>query len=53
VDVAQQDAGIQTGGGDERVAQRVRADLLGQPGRAGDAADDPPAASTAADAPPM
>jgi len=32
------------GGGDECVPQRVRPDLLGQPGPAGDTADDPPGA---------
>jgi hypothetical protein len=33
-------AGVK-GRGDERVPQRVRPDLLGQPGTLGDAADDP------------
>ena len=37
--VAERDAGIECGG-DERVAQGVRADLLGDPGAAGDPADD-------------
>ena len=41
LDVAQQDADVE-GDGDERVAQGVRADLLGQAGVAGDPADDPP-----------
>lgn len=39
--VAQRDACVQ-GGGDERVAKRVRADLFDEPCLAGDAADDPP-----------
>ena len=38
--VAQRHPGVE-GGGDERVPQRVRADLLGDPGAAGDPADDP------------
>ena len=38
--VAQRDPGVE-GGGDERVPQGVRADLLGDPGAAGDPADDP------------
>ena len=38
--IAQRDPGIQRGG-DERVAERVRCDGLGDPGAAGDAADDP------------
>jgi hypothetical protein len=40
LDVPQGDSGVE-GGGDECVAQGVRADLLGDPGAAGDAADDP------------
>ena len=43
LDVPQRDAGVE-GGGDERVPQRVRPDLLGDPGAAGDPADDPPGA---------
>jgi hypothetical protein len=35
LDVAQRDPGVE-GGGDERVSQRVRADVLGDPGAAGD-----------------
>jgi hypothetical protein len=38
VHVAQRDSGVERGGG-ERVAQRVRADLLGDPSAAGDAAN--------------
>ena len=41
--VAQRDPGIQRGG-DERMPQRVRPDGLGDPGAAGDPADDPPGA---------
>ena len=41
--VAQRHPGIQ-GGGDERVSERVRADVLGDPGPARDPADDPPGA---------
>jgi hypothetical protein len=40
LDVPQRHPGIE-GGGDERVSQRVGADVLGDPGPAGDAADDP------------
>jgi len=40
LDVSQRDAGVKRGG-DERVSQRGRADLLGQLGAPGDAADDP------------
>ena len=40
LDVAQRNAGVQ-GGGDERVAESVRADPLGDAGEAGDAAHDP------------
>src|SRR5580693_9472618 len=39
--VAERDSGVETGGGDERVPKRVRADLLGDPDAAGDSADDP------------
>ena len=38
--VAERDSGVQ-GSGDEGVPQGVRADLLGDPGAAGDSADDP------------
>ena len=38
--VAQRDPGVERGG-DERVAQRVRSDPLGDPGAAGDPAHDP------------
>ena len=41
--VAQRDAGVERGG-DERVPQGVRPDGLGDPGAAGDPADDPPGA---------
>jgi hypothetical protein len=41
--VPQRHPGIQRGG-DERVPQRVRPDCLGDPGAAGDPADDPPGA---------
>jgi hypothetical protein len=41
--VAQRDPGVQRCG-DERVPQRVRPDRLGDPGAAGDPADDPPGA---------
>jgi hypothetical protein len=41
--IAQWYPGIQ-GCGDERVSERVRADFLGDPGPACDAADDPPGA---------
>jgi hypothetical protein len=41
--VPQRHPGIQRGG-DERVPQRVRPDRLGDPGAAGDPADDPPGA---------
>ena len=40
LDIAQRDPGIERGG-DERVAQGVRADVLGDPGTLSDAADDP------------
>ena len=40
LDVAQRDAGVE-GGGDERVAQGVGSDSLGDPGAAGDAPHDP------------
>jgi hypothetical protein len=40
LDVAEGYPGVE-GGGDERVPQRVRADLLGDPGAAGDPADYP------------
>jgi hypothetical protein len=40
LDIAQRYAGVQ-GGGDERMPQRVRPDVLGDPCAAGDAADDP------------
>jgi hypothetical protein len=40
LDVAERDPGVE-GGGDERVPQRVRPDRLGDPGAAGDPADDP------------
>ena len=43
--VPQRHPGIQRGG-DERVPQRVRRDGLGDPGAAGDLADDPPGAVT-------
>ncbi len=43
LDVAQRHPGIQRGG-DERVPKRVRGDGLGDPGAAGDLADDPPGA---------
>jgi hypothetical protein len=43
LDVLQRDPGVQRGG-DERVPQRVRPDRLGDPGAAGDPADDAPAA---------
>ena len=38
--IAQRDSGVE-GGGDERVPQGVRADVLGDPGAAGYPADDP------------
>jgi hypothetical protein len=38
--VAERDPGVE-GGGDERVSQRVPADLLGDPGAPGNPADDP------------
>ena len=41
--VAQRDPGVQRGG-DERVPQRVGPDGFGDPGAAGDPADDPPGA---------
>ena len=41
--VAQRDPGVQCGG-DECVPQRVRPDVLGDPGAAGNPADDPPGA---------
>jgi hypothetical protein len=41
--VSQGHAGVQ-GGGDERMPQRVRPDVLGDPGAAGNAADDSPGA---------
>src|SRR5208282_1819677 len=41
--VAQRYAGVE-GGGDERVPQRVRADVLADTGAARDLADDPPGA---------
>jgi hypothetical protein len=41
--VPQGHAGVQ-GGGDERMPQRMRPDVLVDPGPAGDAADDPPGA---------
>jgi hypothetical protein len=40
LDVAKRDARVE-GGGDERVAQGVRPDLLGESGAFGDAAEDP------------
>src|SRR3954447_21882621 len=40
LDVAEGDAGVECGG-DERVAERVGADSLGDPGFAGDASNDP------------
>ena len=40
LDVAQRDAGVERGG-DERVAQRVRSDSLGDAGASGDAPHDP------------
>ena len=43
LDVAARDAGVE-GGGDEGVAESMRADLLGQPGAAGNPPDDPPGA---------
>jgi hypothetical protein len=43
LNVAQRHAGVQ-GGGDERVPQRVRADVLADTGAARDFADDPPGA---------
>ena len=43
LDVAQRDAGVE-GGGDEGMPQGVRPDRLGDPGAAGDPADDPPGA---------
>ena len=43
LDVAQRDAGVE-GCGDERVAERVGSDLLGQAGPAGYLADDSPGA---------
>jgi hypothetical protein len=39
--VSERDAGVE-GGGDERVAERVRPDRLVDPGLAGEASDDPP-----------
>ena len=39
LDVAERDSGVE-GGGDERVPQGVRADVLGDPGAEGDPADD-------------
>ena len=38
--IPQRDPGVQRGG-DERVPQRMRADVLGDPGPAGGAADNP------------
>jgi hypothetical protein len=43
LDVVQRDPGILRGG-DERVPRRVRTDVLGDPGAAGDPANDPPGA---------
>ena len=43
LDIAQRDPGIERGG-NERVPERVRRDGLGDPGAAGDLADDPPGA---------
>jgi hypothetical protein len=40
LDITERDSGVE-GGGDERVPQRVRPDRLGDPGAAGDPADDP------------
>ena len=40
LDIPQWHPGVE-GGGDERVPQRVRADLLGDPGAPGDPADGP------------
>jgi hypothetical protein len=39
--VPQRHPGVQTGSGDERVPQRVRAEVLGDPGAAGNPPDDP------------
>jgi hypothetical protein len=50
LDVAQRNPGVQTDG-DERMPQRVWADRLGDPGAAGDAADDPPGAVAVQPAP--
>jgi hypothetical protein len=43
LNVAQRDAGVE-GGGDERVPECVRADVLADSGAARDLADDPPGA---------
>jgi len=43
LNIAQRDPGIERGG-DERMPQRVRRDGLGDPGAAGELADDPPGA---------
>jgi hypothetical protein len=42
--VAQRHAGVERGGDNERVSERVRADGFGDPGPARDLADDPPCA---------
>jgi hypothetical protein len=44
LNVAQRHAGVETGGGNERVPERVRADVLADTGTARDLADDPPGA---------